>query len=85
MNFITERYYTYRLLEPDGHLHTLAFGVTKRAVLPNIPGVCGRNTFHSEQRCTKQLCQQAGDTPLFFMAVCLHKETALVEKMLDLI
>lgn len=48
----------YRLLEPDGHMQTLGFGVTKRAALPNTAAVCGRSTFHSEQRCTEQLCRQ---------------------------
>ena len=33
--------------------------MTKRAALPNTSAVCGRSTFHSEQRCTEQLCRQA--------------------------
>ncbi|CAM9395173.1 unnamed protein product, partial [Ectocarpus sp. 12 AP-2014] len=52
------RYAVYRLLEPDGYIQTLGFGVTKRAALPNTAAVCGRSTFHSEQRCTEQLCRQ---------------------------
>ncbi|CAM9223436.1 unnamed protein product, partial [Hapterophycus canaliculatus] len=52
------RYAVYRLLEPDGHMQTLGFGVTKRAALPNTAAVCGRSTFHSEQRCMEQLCRQ---------------------------
>ncbi|CAM9395424.1 unnamed protein product [Ectocarpus sp. 12 AP-2014] len=52
------RYAVYRLLEPDGYMQTLGFGVTKRAALPNTAAVCGRSTFHSEQRCTEQLCRQ---------------------------
>ncbi|CAM9595908.1 unnamed protein product, partial [Sphacelaria rigidula] len=48
----------YRLLEPDEYMNTLAFGVTKRAALPNTAAVCGRSTFHSEQRCTEQLCRR---------------------------
>ena len=39
-------------------MQTLGFGVTKRAALPNTAAVCGRSTFHSEQRCTEQLCRQ---------------------------
>ncbi|CAM9963332.1 unnamed protein product [Ectocarpus sp. 6 AP-2014] len=52
------RYAVYQLLEPDGYMQTLGFGVTKRAALPNTAAVCGRSTFHSEQRCTEQLCRQ---------------------------
>ncbi|CAM9291303.1 unnamed protein product, partial [Choristocarpus tenellus] len=52
------RYAVYHLLEPDPVLQTLAFGVTERAALPNTARVCGRSTFHSEQRCVEQLCRQ---------------------------
>lgn len=55
---LPQRYAVYQLLEPDGHMETLSFGVTKRAVLPNTAAVCGRSTFHSEQRCMEQLCRQ---------------------------
>lgn len=53
------RYAVYGVMEPDKHMETLAFGVTMRAARPNITGVCGRNVFHSEQKCTEQLCRQA--------------------------
>lgn len=46
-------------MSPDRRLRTLAFGITERAALPNTTAVCGRSTFHSEQRCTEQLCRQA--------------------------
>lgn len=58
-------------------MQTLGFGVTKRAALANTAAVCGRSTFHSEQRCTEQLCRQVG-----FILPGARKQRSVVVRLL---
>lgn len=61
-------------------MQTLGFGVTKRAALPNTAAVCGRSTFHSEQRCTEQLCRQVRTCSTYTLANNLDTVVRLVRQ-----